>query len=187
VTVTVEFQPSGKRVDVEKGSTILKAAQTAGIGIRSVCAGAGTCGKCKVIVEEGEILEKLKSNESFLSEEDVSKKYHLACQTQLLTNARIIVPPESRIDGQQILTKALLSNVEYDPCYNKRYIPLDLQIKDESKRLENIFQHIQMAFGQKIFFLSMPCQSSGRWRSIMRSRASRSPLTSVLVLLRLSM
>jgi len=151
MTVTVEFQPSGKRVDVEKGSTILKAAQTAGIGIRSVCAGAGTCGKCKVIVEDGEVLEVLKSNEDIISEDEVSKKYHLACRTQLLTNARIIVPPESRIEGQQILTNALLSKVEYDPCCRKQFLRMShVDFADVSGRLRDISEYIERVFGQKI-------------------------------------
>ena len=163
MAVTVEFQPSGKRVDVEKGSTILKAAQTAGIGIRSVCAGTGTCGKCKVIVKDGEVLEVSKSSENFISQDEVSKKYHIACQTQLLTNARIIIPPESRIEGQQILTNALLSKVEYDPCCRKQFLRMShVEFTGASGPLENISRHIQGVFGQKIPFSDFALSKLGK-------------------------
>ena len=163
MAITVEFQPSGKRVDVEKGSTILKAAQTAGIGIRSVCAGTGTCGKCKVIVKDGEVLEVSKPSENFISQDEVSKKYHIACQTQLLTNARTIIPPESRIEGQQILTNALLSKVEYDPCCRKQFLRMShVELMGASGPLENISRHIQGVFGQKIPFSDFALSKLGK-------------------------
>jgi len=163
MTVTVEFQPAGKRVDIEKGSTILKAAQTAGVGIRSVCAGAGTCGKCKVIVEEGEVNEVSKSSENFISQDEAGKKYHIACQTQLLTNARIIIPPESRIEGQQMLTNALLSKVEYDPCCRKQLLRMSSdELMDASTRHENISRHIEGVFGQNIPFSGFALSKLGK-------------------------
>lgn len=50
----VTFLPEQKTVDVEKGISILDAAAIAGINIKSVCGGAGTCGKCKVELMNGE-------------------------------------------------------------------------------------------------------------------------------------
>lgn len=46
----ITFLPSGKRVEVKTGTTILSAAQDIGEGIRSLCGGKGSCGKCKVIL-----------------------------------------------------------------------------------------------------------------------------------------
>ena len=51
--VTVIFQPSGRRGQVEAGKTVLQAARELGVDIESVCGGKHTCGKCKVRVEEG--------------------------------------------------------------------------------------------------------------------------------------
>ena len=49
----VIFQPSGSRGEVEKGKTLLEAAQQLGVDLEAICGGKGTCGKCKVRVEEG--------------------------------------------------------------------------------------------------------------------------------------
>jgi len=120
--VIVEFQPEGRRVEVERGLTILEAARLGGVKIRSVCGGVGSCGKCTVRVEEGEVAERPGSRRKFISDEDASKGIHLACQTEILSDIRIAIPPETRIEGQQILTKALLSRAELDPCCIKLFL-----------------------------------------------------------------
>ncbi len=51
---TVTFQPSGKRVLVSRGEDILHAAIAAGVYINSSCGGDGVCGRCRVIVREGD-------------------------------------------------------------------------------------------------------------------------------------
>jgi len=118
----VEFQPEGRRVEVERGLTILEAARLGGVKIRSVCGGVGSCGKCTVTVEEGEVTERSGLHRKFISEEEASKGYHLACQTEILSDIRVAIPPETRIEGQQILAEALLSRVELDPCCIKRFL-----------------------------------------------------------------
>jgi len=52
-TVPVTFVPAGKTVWVSPGTTVLQAAQSAGIVIPAPCGGAGRCGKCAVRVIEG--------------------------------------------------------------------------------------------------------------------------------------
>ena len=52
-TVQIVFQPSGRRGEIEAGKSILEAARTLGVGIEATCGGARVCGKCRVIVEEG--------------------------------------------------------------------------------------------------------------------------------------
>ncbi len=74
----VEFQPSGKTVEVEAGSEILDAARRAGILIHVPCGGKGTCEKCKVAIVKGTVSgEYITETEvlackSFLTEEDVT-------------------------------------------------------------------------------------------------------------------
>src|SRR3972149_9104615 len=52
-TFKVVFQPSGRSGKVTGGTSVLEAARTLGVGIEAICAGAGTCGKCQVIIEGG--------------------------------------------------------------------------------------------------------------------------------------
>ena len=51
--VTVVFQPSGHRGQIEKGKSLLEAAQELGVALESVCGGKHVCGKCRVRIEEG--------------------------------------------------------------------------------------------------------------------------------------
>lgn len=45
-----------KQIECRENQTILEALQEAGIYIPALCAGRGTCGKCKVLLENGEYL-----------------------------------------------------------------------------------------------------------------------------------
>ena len=67
---TVIFQPAGKRVLVKKGVTVFEAAEIAGVNIRNVCGGKGTCGKCKIIVQKGEVPSLSDSHKRLLSPEE---------------------------------------------------------------------------------------------------------------------
>ena len=50
---TVILQPSGRRGEVAEGTSLRAASHELGIGIESICAENATCGKCKVLIEEG--------------------------------------------------------------------------------------------------------------------------------------
>src|SRR5690606_27249100 len=49
----VVFQPNGRQGDAALGMTLLDVARSLGVEIESICGGRQTCGKCKVLVEEG--------------------------------------------------------------------------------------------------------------------------------------
>jgi uncharacterized 2Fe-2S/4Fe-4S cluster protein (DUF4445 family) len=51
--VKVIFQPSGRRGEVEKGTTIIEASRQIGVDIEALCGEKRACGKCKVRLEEG--------------------------------------------------------------------------------------------------------------------------------------
>ena len=50
---TVTFLPSYRKIDVERGTTVLDAAQRAGLTMNVVCGGQGKCGKCVVYIQSG--------------------------------------------------------------------------------------------------------------------------------------
>ena len=49
----VTFLPENKRVEVEAGTTLLEAADEAGVYINSLCGGEGICGECRLQVISG--------------------------------------------------------------------------------------------------------------------------------------
>lgn len=97
-TCVVTFLPNNEYTTVKKGENILKAAMSADVHINASCGGGGTCGKCRVIVEKGEVEreENIK-----LSEEDIRKGYALACKTIVNGDATIQIPVESRIGDKK--------------------------------------------------------------------------------------
>ena len=50
----IVFTPSGKRGRFPIGTPVLTAARQLGVDIDSVCGGRGICGRCKVLLSEGE-------------------------------------------------------------------------------------------------------------------------------------
>jgi uncharacterized 2Fe-2S/4Fe-4S cluster protein (DUF4445 family) len=50
----VVFTPSGKRGRFDEDSSPLDAARSLGVDLDSVCGGRGICGRCQVVVAEGE-------------------------------------------------------------------------------------------------------------------------------------
>lgn len=52
---TITFLPANRTIRVKAGSSLIKAARKAGLHINASCGGAGVCGKCRVLLEEGEV------------------------------------------------------------------------------------------------------------------------------------
>jgi len=74
---TVQFEPNGLKVKVCPGTTLLEAARKAGIYLSSICGGDGYCGKCKVIVNEGQFHSR---PSPLLTPEENRENIVLACR-----------------------------------------------------------------------------------------------------------
>lgn len=96
----VTFHPDDESVEVERGVTLLAAAKAAGVDLASICGGDGICGRCRVIVKDGNIDA---SPTTLLSRKEVQKGYVLACQTKVIGDVEVHVPPETRAEEGQIL------------------------------------------------------------------------------------
>src|SRR5680860_1178536 len=94
--VEVDFQPIGKHVEVESGTTILEAAQEAGVGISAICGGAGSCDACRIrLDDQGQVSKPNKTETGALDDDDLTAGLRLACQTEIHGPLRVDVPPES--------------------------------------------------------------------------------------------
>ena len=54
-TVALTLLPAGRTLHVEAGSSILKAAHSAGVDIEATCGGRGRCTSCRVKLVAGAI------------------------------------------------------------------------------------------------------------------------------------
>jgi len=144
----VTFLPDGFEAEVGAGATILDAAKQVGVNINSVCGGEGVCGQCRVQVVSGNA--KANSHDlPFFSREEIQSGYVLACQTQVRDNLQVVIPPQSRLEEEQILTetqplsysrpeKMTVARRPYDPAtlfaplVSKVYLPMPQPTIDDN-------------------------------------------------------
>ncbi len=93
---TIQFLPHNREIKAAGGTSLLRAAMDAGVHINASCGGEGVCGKCRVIVEAGEVAGGLSEQ---ISPADRTKGYRLACRSAITADGVIRVPVESTIDA----------------------------------------------------------------------------------------
>jgi uncharacterized 2Fe-2S/4Fe-4S cluster protein (DUF4445 family) len=145
----VDFEPIGKRVICENGSTLLEAAQKAGVMLTSVCGGEGSCGKCVVRVMDGDVSPLTSSEKSALGN-DSTPDLRLACQTKIEGDVRVHVPPDSLVVAQRIQTEGQMPDIEFHPAVNavEVYIekPSISDLRSDETRLLNAPEHSRSGF-----------------------------------------
>lgn len=92
-----------KEYQVKGGSTLLSTLIDEKIFIPSACGGKGSCGYCKVKVNEGGG-PVLQTEVGFLTEEEVEGNIRLSCQCKVKENIKITIPEElfniKEVDGR---------------------------------------------------------------------------------------
>jgi len=119
--VKVIFNPMDKVVEVERGTILLDAIREAGINIRTICGGDGDCGTCKVILNKGEVSHVSTKYKDWLSPQEMSEGYYLACQIRILSDGEFTIPVESRIANPKILLSTEMLIDTLDP-ESKKYL-----------------------------------------------------------------
>ncbi|MDL1912804.1 2Fe-2S iron-sulfur cluster binding domain-containing protein, partial [Chloroflexi bacterium CFX6] len=118
------LQPSGRRGQIEEGTSVRTAARELGVEIESICAENATCGKCMVLIEEGRFEKyNIDSKREHLSPVSIEEtnyfkrrpkllkdkgwevgQVRLSCQCRIRGDVLINVPEESR-GNKQIVRK----------------------------------------------------------------------------------
>jgi len=99
---TLTIRPAGLTVDVEAGTSLLKAILSAGGELISKCGGEAKCGACHVFVTEGRKgVSKLTpvENAKLDSIVGVGSKSRLACQATLLGTEAVTVELLGALSG----------------------------------------------------------------------------------------
>src|SRR5512135_1564124 len=121
----VDFEPIGRRVNVETGATLLDAAQRAGVMLTAVCGGEGSCGRCIVRVMSGQVSAPNRTEEIELGEVDVTSGWRLACQTEIASDVRVHVPSDSLVTAQRTQTEGASVEVALDPAVRSLDVTLE--------------------------------------------------------------
>jgi uncharacterized 2Fe-2S/4Fe-4S cluster protein (DUF4445 family) len=91
---SVTFKPDNLTVAAEDGELLSLVAARAGLPLRSDCGGQGTCHKCAVVLEAGQL--RTKAGESIAAGPGPEGAGVLACQSIMAGDATVRVPEESR-------------------------------------------------------------------------------------------
>jgi ferredoxin len=90
--VTVIYGEQVKQVQVEAGALIGEAVAASGLPLEQPCSGRGTCGKCKVLVEEG-ALPPDEIERKHLTPGELAVNNRLACRARVGGDARVVLAP----------------------------------------------------------------------------------------------
>jgi uncharacterized 2Fe-2S/4Fe-4S cluster protein (DUF4445 family) len=109
LTVYVDFEPVGRRGECPSGHSLLDCAHRLGVDLVSLCGGAGSCGRCIVQIVDGEVSQPTPGEGDYLSPEELSEGYRLACQVIPQGACRVRIPPASltapqrtQVEGEEI-------------------------------------------------------------------------------------
>ena len=149
----IVFTPSGKRGRFPLGTPVLTAARSLGVDIDSVCGGRAICGRCQVNVGEGEFAKHgitsavdhlsafSKVEERYEKLRGLASGRRLSCQTKLLADVVIDVPPESQVHKQVVRKAADMRDIEMDPATRLYYIEVEqADMHKPSSDLERVYR-----------------------------------------------
>ena len=156
----VVFTPSGRRGRFPVGTPILQAARALGVDVDSVCGGRGICGRCQVLLSEGEFAKHgVSSRAANLSpfcdvEENYAKRRglesgrRLSCSTKLLGDVVIDVPASSQVHRQVVRKAAEARDIDVDPMIRLHYVEVqEPDMHDPSGDLRRLQQALENEWG----------------------------------------
>ncbi|MBN8580385.1 MAG: 2Fe-2S iron-sulfur cluster binding domain-containing protein, partial [Anaerolineae bacterium] len=138
------LQPSGRRGQIDEGTSIRSAARELGVEIESICAENATCGKCMVLVEAGRFekdnIDSKRENLSPVGTEERAYlerrpkllkdkgweigQVRLSCQAKICGDVLINVPEESRGNKQIVRKSASNREIEVKPAIRKYLVTM---------------------------------------------------------------
>src|SRR5258707_1204778 len=158
----VVFTPSGKRGNFPVGTPLLQAARSLGVDIDSVCGGRGLCGRCQVLVAEGEFAKHgVSSSSASLSPfSEPEKRYsrraplaegrRLSCSARVEADVVIDVPATSQVHRQVVRKEADAHAIELDPVVRLHYVQVKQpDMHDPSGDLRRLFEALESEWGLK--------------------------------------
>jgi uncharacterized 2Fe-2S/4Fe-4S cluster protein (DUF4445 family) len=110
---------------VDEQSTFLDAIRMVGLHLPSDCGGAGTCGKCSLVLQPAP--EPTFEDERSISSDELARGIRLACQHKVKTDTRVVITKQRGV--VQILTEGVSRQEDWIPdsggegCYG---IAIDL-------------------------------------------------------------
>ena len=153
----VVFTPSGKRGRFAIGTPLLQAARTLGVDVDSVCGGRALCGRCQVLVMEGDFskhgvnsraenLSPLSAAErSYGRRRPLAEGHRLSCSARVQGDLVIDVPPSSQVHRQVVRKAADARPITLDPVVHLHYVEVQQpDMHDPSGDLQRLMKALQI-------------------------------------------
>ena len=152
----VVFTPSGRRGRFADGTNLLDAARSLGVDLDSVCGGRGICGRCQVVVAEGEFAKHGISSRAahltpfsepetrFRTLKGLAADRRLGCHARVCGDLVVDVPPESQLHRQVIRKEADAHPIEVDPVFRLHYVDVrEPDLADPSGDLQRLTEALE--------------------------------------------
>jgi uncharacterized 2Fe-2S/4Fe-4S cluster protein (DUF4445 family) len=149
----VVFTPSGKRGRFPIGTQLLQAARSLGVDVDSVCGGRALCGRCQVLVMEGDFAkhgvssraENLsplsEAEQSFARRRPLPAGHRLSCSAKIEGNLVIDVPASSQVHRQVVRKAVDARPITLDPIVHLHYVEVrEPDMHDPSGDLQRLLE-----------------------------------------------
>src|SRR5271165_1336516 len=179
----VVFTPSGKRGRFPIGTPLLQAARSLGVDIDSVCGGRGLCGRCQVLVAEGEFAKHgvSSSSASLSAFSEPEQRYarratlapgrRLSCSARVEADVVIDVPASSQVHRQVVRKEAEARAIEIYPLVRLHYVQVKQpDMHDPSGDLRRLYDALEtewelkdLATDLSVLQMLQPALRTGAW------------------------
>ena len=136
--ITIDIEPISRRLLYTEDETFYELLSNSGIRIRSLCGGKGTCGKCKILIQEGNNFLNPPTNAElkYLTQPEIRENWRLACQCRVektqTQSVKTHRPPQLRIylpkdiigEDFKILTSGKSKKINLNPNVKKFFVEI---------------------------------------------------------------
>lgn len=158
----VLFRPEGKSIEVSDDALLSDAIAQAGIRFNLFCGGQGRCGRCKVIVEQGEVKRRSSRRVSSI---ELEQGYALACQTTVRSDLQVFIPPQEVIlrrlpsekAAAEIPTLPMECDWQSNPIVRKFFLTIKPpSLSDNTTDFERLKRELSKQYGIKNLVADLP-------------------------------
>jgi uncharacterized 2Fe-2S/4Fe-4S cluster protein (DUF4445 family) len=180
--VEVSFSPSGKRGRVAAGTSILDAAHRLAVDIDGLCGGRAICGRCAVSVGATDVSEPTAAELRHMEKRSGwTAGRRLGCQTRIVGDLRVDVPPESRIHRPVLRKRAEARKMEVDPVVALHYVEVvEPDMSDPASDFTRLAAALSVQWGIKDVVASLSVLAglqvalrAGGWKATVALRSGR--------------
>ncbi|NKC14621.1 MAG: DUF4445 domain-containing protein [Gammaproteobacteria bacterium] len=153
--------PSGRRGRFPVGTPLLQAARSLGVDVDSVCGGRALCGRCQILLCEGEFAKHgiSSTTASLAPQSDDERRFvaqggylapgrRLACSALVRGDVVIDVPPDSQVHRQVVRKRAEVHDIELDPAIRLYYIEVQQpDMHDPAGDLRRVLEALEFEWG----------------------------------------